>query len=51
MSPEDLHTHGIVKVAITAGLHALVTERELGEVFSDRTRISSPLAELSAEPE
>ncbi len=51
MSPEDLHTHGIVKVAITAGLHALVTERELGEVFADSTRITSPSAKLSAEPD
>jgi Uma2 family endonuclease len=51
MSPEDLHTHGIVKVAITAGLHALVTEGELGEVFADRTRIASPSAQLSAEPD
>jgi Uma2 family endonuclease len=51
MSPEDLHTHGIVKVAITAGLHALVAERELGEIFSDSTRVTSPLAKLSAEPD
>jgi Uma2 family endonuclease len=51
MSPEDLHTHGIVKVAITAGLHVLVTARELGEVFADSTRITSPLARLSAEPD
>ena len=51
MSPEDLHTHGIVKVAITVGLDALVTARELGEVFSDSTRITSPVAELSAEPD
>ena len=50
-SPEDLHTHGIVKVAITAGLHALVTGRDLGEVFADSTRITSPLAMLSAEPD
>lgn len=51
MSPEDLHTHGIVKVAMAAGLHGLVTEGELGEVFADRTRISSPSAQLSAEPD
>ena len=51
MSPEDLHTHGIVKVAISAGIHALVTERELGEVFVDSTRVTSPLAMLSAEPD
>ncbi|HBL27616.1 MAG TPA: hypothetical protein DD490_12330 [Acidobacteria bacterium] len=51
MSPEDLHTHGIVKVAFTAALHALVTAQDLGEVFADSTRITSPLARLSAEPD
>jgi len=51
LSPEDLHTHGIVKVAISSGLHALMTERQLGEVFSDRTRIVSRFAGLSAEPD
>ena len=51
LSPEDLHTHGIVKVAISSGLHALTTERQLGEVFSDRARIVSRFASLSAEPD
>ncbi len=51
LSPEDLHTHGIVKVAISSGLHALMTERQLGEVFSDRARIVSRFAGLSAEPD
>ncbi|MFL6199977.1 MAG: Uma2 family endonuclease [Thermoanaerobaculia bacterium] len=50
MSPEDLHTHGIVKVAITHTLHGLVAGR-LGEVFSDRTRVVSRFAPLSAEPD
>jgi len=51
MSPEDLHTHGIVKVAIASALHALVTGRELGEVFSDSTRVTSRFAGLSVEPD
>jgi Uma2 family endonuclease len=51
MSPEDLHTHGIVKVAITVALDAAVTEREIGEVFVDRTRVSSRFAALSVEPD
>ena len=50
MSPEDLHTHGIVKVAISSKLHTLVAGR-LGEVFSDRTRVVSRFAALSAEPD
>ena len=51
VSPEDLHTHGTVKVAITAALHWLVADGDLGEVFVDRTRVSSPAADLSAEPD
>jgi len=50
MSPEDLHTHGIVKVAITLGLGP-VTESEIGEIFVDRTRVSSRFATLSVEPD
>lgn len=49
-SPEDLHTHGIVKVAISSKLHTLVAGR-LGEVFSDRSRVVSRFAALSAEPD
>jgi Uma2 family endonuclease len=51
MSPEDLHTHGIVKVAITVALDALLTERELGEVFVDSTRVTSRFVPLSVEPD
>jgi Uma2 family endonuclease len=51
MSPEDLHTHGIVKVAITSALHTLVAGGGLGEVFSDHTRVVSRFARLSAEPD
>jgi Uma2 family endonuclease len=51
MSPEDLHTHGIVKVAITVSLDAVVTESEIGEIFVDRTRVSSRFATLSVEPD
>jgi Uma2 family endonuclease len=51
MSPEDLYTHGATKTAISAALHSLVVDAELGAVFSDRTRIISPEANLSAEPD
>ncbi len=51
MSPEDLYTHGTVKTAIVAALHRLVVEAELGTVFTDRTRVTSPEAGLSAEPD
>lgn len=51
MSPEDLQTHGVLKVEIGSKLHALVRERRLGQVFVDSTRVSSAGAGLSAEPD
>lgn len=51
MSPEDLYTHGAVKTAMTTALHRLVAESDRGVVFVDRTRVTSPHAELSAEPD
>jgi Uma2 family endonuclease len=51
MSPEKLYTHGAVKTAVGARLHVLVAERDLGTVYIDRTRVASPSAELSVEPD
>ena len=51
MSPEDLFTHGAVKTAVAAALHAVVEEGNLGHVFVDRARVTSPDAELSVEPD
>ncbi len=51
MSPEDLQTHGTVKTAIAAELFARIARPELGFVFADRTRVTAPAAELSAEPD
>lgn len=51
MSPEDLHTHGAVKVALAHALHQLIGEEDLGEVFVDRARVSSRRGDLSAEPD
>jgi Uma2 family endonuclease len=51
MSPEDLHTHGIVKAGIAGGLQALVADRDLGEIYVDRARVRSPSARLSVEPD
>ena len=51
LSPEDLQTHGTVKAAVAAGLHALIVERDLGQVFIDRARVSSEVADLSVEPD
>lgn len=50
MCPEDLHTHGIVKMTVASALHALVSGR-LGEAFTDRARVVSRFASLSVEPD
>jgi Uma2 family endonuclease len=51
MSPEDLHKHGTVKTRIAALLDRMVVDAGLGEVYTDRARISSPGADLSVEPD
>ena len=52
MAPEDVTTHGTPKAAVVAGLHALVVERlDRGLVLTDRSRLTSPAADLSAEPD
>lgn len=51
MSPEDLHTHGTLEAALARVLYELVVEADRGEVFVDRARISSPIADLSVEPD
>lgn len=51
MRPEDLCTHGTVKVAIASRLHALVAEQDRGYVFVGRARVVSPAAGLSVEPD
>ncbi|HZF13383.1 MAG TPA: Uma2 family endonuclease [Thermoanaerobaculia bacterium] len=51
LSPEDLYTHSVVKSEIATGLHTLVKKTGRGNVFIDRTRIVSPAAELSVEPD
>lgn len=51
LSPEDIYTHGVVKTAIAAELHTLVVKRRLGNVLVDGTRVVSPSAGLSVEPD
>jgi Uma2 family endonuclease len=51
LSPEDLYTHGAVKTTLTARLYPLVVDSGRGGLFSDRTRIVSPTAGLSVEPD
>lgn len=50
-SPEDLLTHGKVKVELVRALAQRVAPDELGELFTDRARLTCPDAELSSEPD
>jgi len=51
MSPEDLYTHGSPKVELLVVIGTRVRARQLGELYTDRSRISCPDADLSAEPD
>jgi len=51
MSPEDLHTHGKLKTELVIVLGQRVKQGQLGELYTDSTRVSCPEAELSAEPD
>jgi Uma2 family endonuclease len=51
MSPEDLYTHGALKVEIVAVLVELVKRSGLGDVQSDRSRFKSPFARVTTEPD
>jgi Uma2 family endonuclease len=51
LSPEDLYTHGAVKSALAARLYTLVVDTDRGDLYIDRTRIVSPAAKLSVEPD
>ena len=51
MSPEDLFCHGTLKGEIHGLLHQIVKSKDLGYLFIDRARVSSPKADLSAEPD
>jgi Uma2 family endonuclease len=51
MSPEALYSHGNLKVELVRVLAQLVKDAQRGDLFSDRTRISSPAGNVSAEPD
>ncbi len=51
MSPEDLYCHGILKTRLVIALGQIIDAGDLGELFTDRTRVSAPQADLSAEPD
>ncbi|HEX6984485.1 MAG TPA: Uma2 family endonuclease [Planctomycetaceae bacterium] len=49
--PERLSSHGAVKVEVVRVLANRVWETDLGEIYVDQARVSSPEAALSAEPD
>jgi Uma2 family endonuclease len=51
MSPEDLHTHSVVKSTIGSILYGLIYETGFGDVYMDSTRLTSKPAGLSVEPD
>jgi Uma2 family endonuclease len=51
MSPEDLASHGSPKAEIARVLLNGIKGQNLGEIYVDRARVSSPVAELSVEPD
>jgi len=51
MSPEDLFTHGTLKVKVIEVLNGIVEDDDFGILFSDRSRVSNEAADLSAEPD
>lgn len=51
MSPEDFFCHGTLKTEIVRVLAGRVKHEDLGHLVTDRTRVSSVEAGLSAEPD
>jgi Uma2 family endonuclease len=51
MSPEELQTHGKVKIAVSGTLWNFIEKEELGEFYPDRTLVTNETAGLSTEPD
>jgi Uma2 family endonuclease len=51
MTPEDYYSHGGLKVEVIGALREIVKASDLGDLRTDRTRISTAEADLSAEPD
>ncbi len=51
MSPEDVGSHGVVKVALSTALQIVVSEQDRGEVYSDSTQVIHIDTQLSVEPD
>lgn len=51
MSPEDLYTHGALKVEMVRTLGSLIIDTGLGDLQADRSRFRSPFARVTSEPD
>jgi len=51
MSPEELYSHGRVKVVLTCALELISQQLKSGELYVDSTRVVSEEGNLSAEPD
>jgi Uma2 family endonuclease len=51
MAPEDIFCHGVLKTELAAVLYDRIKRQGRGRVFLDCTRVSTPQAELSVEPD
>ena len=51
MTPEDYYSHGALKVEVIGVLRDIVKADDLGDLRSDRTRVSNAEADLSVEPD
>lgn len=51
MSPGDLYCHGKVKTELVIVLGQRIKQRGLGDLYTDRARVSCPSAQLSVEPD
>ncbi|MHB8900188.1 MAG: Uma2 family endonuclease [Thermoguttaceae bacterium] len=51
MTPEDYYSHGALKVEVIRVLGDIIKVGDLGDLRSDRTRVSNPEADLSVEPD
>jgi Uma2 family endonuclease len=51
MSPEDLFTHGTLKLQVASKIEQRVAQLDLGYVFVGETRISNIVGDVSSEPD
>lgn len=51
MAPEDFFCHGTLKTEVIRVLSQRIKKAAMGHLVTDSTRVSSPVADLSAEPD